>query len=80
MSPDAQRVLLALAKADEEAKTGEPLPLRATAKRTLAGDGNAAGRALGELDPLRLLKTDTMGWYFGRLTARGREAARPPHS
>jgi hypothetical protein len=50
----------------------------AIAKRTLAGDTDSAARVLGELDLLRLLKTDTMGWHFGRLTARGREAARKP--
>ena len=75
MSPDAQRVLLALFK-EEEVKTGEPLRLRAIAKQALAGDADSAARALGELDLLRLLRTDTMGWHFGWLTQRGRESAR----
>jgi len=79
MSPAARRVLLALAKA-EEANPGEPLPLRAIAKRTLAGDAELAARVLGELDLVGLLRTDMMGWHFGRLTPRGREAAKKPRS
>ena len=76
MSPNAQRVLLALAQAEGKAKPGEPLPLRAIAKAAMAGDTESAARVLGELDLLGLLRTDTMGWQFGRLTAPGREAAR----
>jgi hypothetical protein len=76
MSPDAQRVLLSLARAEEEAKSGELLPLRAIANEAMAGDAQSAARILGELDLLGLVRTDTMGWHFGRLTARGRQAAR----
>lgn len=80
MSPDAERVLLSLARAEEEAKGGELLPLRAIAKEAMAGDAESAVRVLGELDLLGLLRTDMMGWHFGRLTLRGREAARNSRS
>lgn len=80
MSPDAERVLLSLARAEEQAKSGESLPLRAIARQVMAGDAESAVRVLGELDILGLLRTDMMGWHYGRLTARGREAARSSHS
>lgn len=76
MSPDAQRVLLALAKAEGEAKPGEALPLRAIAKETVAGNAEAAVRILGQLDLLGLVRTEMMGWHFGWLTPEGRDAAR----
>jgi hypothetical protein len=75
ISPTAQRVLLALAKADD-ANPGEPLPLRRIARRTLAGDAQQAARVLAELDLEGFVRTHMMGWHFGRLTARGKEAVR----
>ena len=75
ISPTAQRVLLALAKADG-ANPGEPLPLRKIAKRTLAGDGQLAARVLAELDLAGFVRTQMMGWHFGWLTARAKEAVR----
>ena len=75
ISPTAQRVLLALAKADN-ADPGETLPLRKIAKTVLAEDAQLAARVLAELDLAGLVRTSVMGWHFGRLTARGREALR----
>jgi len=75
VSPTAQRVLLALATAND-ANPGEPLPLRKIAGRTLVGDTQLAARVLAELDLAGLVRTHVMGWHFGRLTARGKEAVR----
>jgi hypothetical protein len=75
ISPTAKRVLLALAKADG-ANPGETLPLRKIAKTVLAGDAQLAARVLAELDLADFVRTHMMGWHYGRLTARGKEAVR----
>ena len=75
VGPTALRVLLVLAKAND-ASPGEPLPLRKIARRTLAGDTQLAARALAELDLAGLVRTHVMGWHYGRLTVRGKEAVR----
>jgi len=79
LNPAAQRVLLALVKA-ECASPGEPLPMRKIAKRTLAGDAKLAARVLAELDLEGLVRTDVMGWHFGWLTAKAYEAVRKPET
>jgi hypothetical protein len=75
VSPPAQRVLRALAKANG-ANPGEPLPLRKIARRALAGDAQLAARVLAELDLAGLVRTRMMGWHYGWLTASGLEVVR----
>jgi len=79
IGPEAERVLSSLAEADR-ADPGGNLPLREIAKRVLGGNAEMAVRALGELDLAGLVRTDIMGWHFGRLTARGRKEAQGPEA
>lgn len=70
MTAEAALVLQAIV-GYQRAQGAIVLPLKRLAKETLAGDADAAARALLELDQLGLVETDTMGWQSGWLTAQG---------
>lgn len=72
---DLTRVLAILCQASEAAPNG-PLPLRRLTTAELRGDTERAARILRELDALGYVRTDTMGWLWGWVTARGRAAYR----
>ena len=74
LSDEARRVLRAVALFDEANPTA-PLPLKKIAMSAMEEDAKRAGRALQDLDAAGCLRTDTMGWQSGWLTARGRAAA-----
>jgi transcriptional regulator with XRE-family HTH domain len=72
MTDQARRVLRALVLFD---KTNHDvaLPLRRIATNALEGDVDVAAKALQDLDTAGCVRTDTMGWHSGWLTALGRE-------
>ncbi len=75
MTPHAQRVLVAIVRAEERA-SDRVLPLKRIARTALEGDRALAAKALAELDAEGLVRTDTMGWYSGWLTSKGRRLSR----
>ena len=75
LTKEMMRVLAALCRAAAGVPGGE-LPLRRLATAELNGDSEQAARVLIELDVRGYVRTDTMGWLWGWVTARGRAAAR----
>ena len=72
MHPDTEQVLAALCRSAAGRKSSV-LALRRVASAALAGDSQRAAKALRELDAMGYVRTDTMGWYTGWLTERGRQ-------
>jgi hypothetical protein len=68
-------VLQALAWRERSGRSGV-FPLRRVATAALGGDDSLAARVLADLDLQGCVRTDTMGWYSGSLTSKGRTAAR----
>ncbi len=73
VSENAQQVLRALVLFNSE-HPSSPLPLKRIATKALEGDADAAAKALQELDAGGFLRTDTMGWQTGWVTAFGRDS------
>ena len=71
MTPEAQLVLRAIVHA-QEVSSDEALPLKRIARSALGGGAALAAKVLAELDSEGLVATDTMGWYSGWLTPKGR--------
>jgi transcriptional regulator with XRE-family HTH domain len=74
-SENAQQVIRALVLFDKEHPSA-PLPLKRIATKALEGDVETAAKVLRELDAAGLVRTDTMGWQTGWLTALGRSAGK----
>lgn len=72
LTENAQQVLRALVLFDK-GHPSSPLPLKRIAAKALEGDADAAAKALQELDAGGFVRTDTMGWQTGAVTARGRD-------
>ena len=72
MSDQARRVLRAVVLFDKTNRD-VALPLRRIATNALEGDVDVAAKALQDLDVAGCVRTDTMGWHSGWLTALGRE-------
>jgi hypothetical protein len=71
---DMRRVLLALRAEAGKQDPGTPLRLRDIANRILAGDTQRAAAVLADLDADGYVRTVTMGWYLGWLTAKGKDS------
>lgn len=72
MTSDSRRVLEALRGAKRPASG--VLPLRRIALEALGGDTDRAARILADLDSEGYIRTDTMGWLTGRLTAKASDS------
>ncbi len=70
MTDAGYRVLEAVARA-ERASPSPYLPLKRIALAALGGDADLAARTLAALDLEGYVRTDTMGWQWGWLTAKG---------
>jgi hypothetical protein len=75
VTPQEERVLGALAWR-ERTDRAAAFPLRRVATAALGGDDQLAARVLADLDLQGCVRTDTMGWYSGSLTPKGRAVAR----
>jgi transcriptional regulator with XRE-family HTH domain len=71
LSENAQAVLRAMVIVGK-GHLSSPLPLKRIATKALKGDAEAAAKALQELDGGGFVRTDTMGWQTGWVTALGR--------
>lgn len=73
MTAEARRVLEAVAWS-ERTNPSLSLPLKRIATVAL-GNADQAARVLADLDEEGYVRTDTMGWYSGWLTWKGRSVA-----